>query len=696
MVVPGVNTKRIASVWSCACVTRAMGIVVASLLATAHGSTAVQAAEGGSDVPVTIRVRAEEINAKPVSPLIYGNFIEMGFGRQVEGLWSEMLFNRSFEPIPPYSATHWYWLHRGPDDDLTKEDWWHSGYEEQPWFLVPGNAKAEWKTVDAAGFRRGQWSGWLVNRSADTWAAVAQNGIFLRKGERYRFSGYLRAPGEMWDLGPNDEALSVELRMYREGDWSSPLAVRTLPSVGGVFEGETVCEFEVPDFEGRACLSLWIPPNALLNMDDLSLMPQSNMGGWRRDAVEAARRVKAPILRWPGGCFASFYHWRSGIGPRQERHPEPSVFWGGLHDNDVGTAEYVAFCRLVNAEPFFCVNLLTGTADEAADWVAYCNAPVEHPLGALRFRHGHPEPMRVRYWELDNEAFRCFGPIEYAERCVLFSKAMKAVDPSIKTVMIGYGNYAPHLARMLEIAGPYIDFVTDRAIDEPSLQAALATIQTYNASSGTDLRLCNTEWLAQMTDVPVKADAFNVQPLPADDTMQNRQIRWKYGLNTARQLLLFQRLGGDFAFANFNNFANTWGQNVIECPKEGAYLSGVGRVFELMVSSPAAWILAIDPHPLPEGLTAQVAWDESRNRLVVCLVNDQAKAFEVVLNLSALGKTFSSRKTTVLSADSITAFNTLTHPDRIRRTELEVVGEDVLRFEVPPCALVQAVLFNVP
>ena len=64
-------------------------------------------------------------------------------------------------------------------------------------------------------------------------------------------------------------------------------------------------------------------------------------------------------------------------------------------------------------------------------------------------------------------------------------------------------------------------------------------------------------------------------------------------MNAAWQLLVFQRLGGDFVLANFNNMANTWGQNVLECPKEGVYLSAAGRVFELFSRSPAAWPLII-------------------------------------------------------------------------------------------------------
>lgn len=82
---------------------------------------------------ITIQVTAEELVREPVSPLIYGNFIESGFGRQVDGLWAEMLFNRSFESVPPYKEGTWRWLRSEPGAQLSGQPWWHSGYEEPAW-----------------------------------------------------------------------------------------------------------------------------------------------------------------------------------------------------------------------------------------------------------------------------------------------------------------------------------------------------------------------------------------------------------------------------------------------------------------------------------------------------------------------------------------------------------------------------------
>lgn len=110
----------------------ALGILAAAFLTA-----------GGPEFPgYAVDITAGITVARPISPWIYGNFIESGFAHQVDGMWAELLWNRSFEEIPPYSAPLWEWLERKPGDDLTREPWWHSGYEEHEWRLEPSNPLA--------------------------------------------------------------------------------------------------------------------------------------------------------------------------------------------------------------------------------------------------------------------------------------------------------------------------------------------------------------------------------------------------------------------------------------------------------------------------------------------------------------------------------------------------------------------------
>jgi hypothetical protein len=278
--------------------------------------TAKHQPRGEEDI-VKVRITREELVEKPVSPLIYGNFVESGLGRQVEGMWAEMFFNRSFERVPPYTEAQRGAAGCTPDEDRTIYPFWHSGYEENAWYLAPGNADAAWSPSLHVSFHHGQQSGWLKNDSADKWAGFAQSGLVLRKGERYTFSGWMKTGKFQWDLHWGDLTLDAELRIYRESDWTKPLITQTVRGITKAFE-RYEWTFACDAFEGRATFSVWIPPKSSLFVDDFSLMPASNLDGWRADVVEAGRRVNAPIIRWPGGCFASRGH-RPARRPRPDR-----------------------------------------------------------------------------------------------------------------------------------------------------------------------------------------------------------------------------------------------------------------------------------------------------------------------------------------------------------------------------------------
>jgi alpha-N-arabinofuranosidase len=374
--------------------------------------------------------------------------------------------------------------------------------------------------------------------------------------------------------------------------------------------------------------------------------------------------------------------------------PKESEYWGGLEQNFVGTNEFIDLCRRTDAEPFLCVNVMTGTEDDAADWVAYCNAPQTHRVAMHRARSGSKEPFAVKYWELDNETFRKYDAIEYANRCVAFSKAMKAVDPSIKLVMVGYWRFRELLPQMLEIAGPHIDLVTDRAMDENYWHPLMKVVADYNAKTGRNIQLCNTEWLAPDEGVSVVPDGLNRSPLPADITFQNKAIRWHYAMNAAKQLLVFQRLGGDFVFSNFNNLANTWGQNVMECPKEAVFLSAAGRVFELLSVSPAAWILESSSTDETGKTEVQAAWNLDRNALTMTIVNYLDRKIAFNLDFRQLNFKPTRANVSTLFAESLASFNAVGAPDTIQREDSTQILDDFGKYttDAPPYSVTHVVL----
>jgi alpha-N-arabinofuranosidase len=151
--------------------------------------------------------------------------------------------------------------------------------------------------------------------------------------------------------------------------------------------------------------------------------------GLNRDVIAALRRVRPPVIRWPGGCFADDYHWEDGIGPRESRPRTVNIHWGNIvEDNHFGTHEFLEFCAAVGAEPYLCGNVGSGTPREMRDWVEYLNFEGDSTQALRRATNGHPAPFRVNYWGVGNENWGCGGhmqPEEYAREYRRFSTYLR-------------------------------------------------------------------------------------------------------------------------------------------------------------------------------------------------------------------------------------------------------------------------------
>ena len=133
--------------------------------------------------------------------------------------------------------------------------------------------------------------------------------------------------------------------------------------------------------------------------------PLSDARGFRTDVLEAVRPLRVPLLRWPGGNFVSGYHWLDGGRAQDQRPRRTELAWYAEESNRFGTLEFIEYCREIEAEPFICVNMGSGTMDEAQAWVEYCNGTGKTSWANLRRQHGHAEPYRVSYWGLGNEMY---------------------------------------------------------------------------------------------------------------------------------------------------------------------------------------------------------------------------------------------------------------------------------------------------
>ncbi len=187
--------------------------------------------------------------------------------------------------------------------------------------------------------------------------------------------------------------------------------------------------------------------------------------GFRTDVLELMRRVKVPLLRYPGGNFVSNYHWEDGVGPKEQR---PRVFeyaWMTEESNQFGTAEFIALCRKVGAEPLICVNMGSGTVEEAMHWVEYCNGTGNTKHANLRRSHGYEEPFNVKYWGLGNEMygnwqFENLSAEQYAARAFQYAKAIKWIDPTVKLIACGFEQSADWNYTCMKAIGPMCDYIS--------------------------------------------------------------------------------------------------------------------------------------------------------------------------------------------------------------------------------------------
>lgn len=143
-----------------------------------------------------------------------------------------------------------------------------------------------------------------------------------------------------------------------------------------------------------------------------------NVNGLRSDVIAALRPLNIPVLRWPGGCFADYYRWRDGIGPKASRPKRLNYCWGMAQEtNQFGTHEFVDFARAIGAEPYFAASVGAGTVADVQDWVEYCNFGGDSTLADERRANGAAEPFGVKYWGIGNENWGCGGnmsPEDYA------------------------------------------------------------------------------------------------------------------------------------------------------------------------------------------------------------------------------------------------------------------------------------------
>ena len=406
-----------------------------------------------------VKVSSRPIHDGRIDAKLFGNFVEL-LDDVVPSMWAEMINDRDFDGVIP--STEWAYFRGEPNVYLDQE--WETN---NTWKRVEDNTYCGAKAAQLT----------PVNGQA----SLSQPGMFVAKGQSYRFSGWVRSTAGMTivitlkTLLPNGNwmALATATETLKAGnttDWRQ--ISKTLTSSGT--SDRTVFEFSV---KGKGVL--WA--------DKLSLMPTDNLDGWRKDVIEAVRPLKPSIVRWGGSVVdPGKYQWKNGIGPRDQRVAFPN-FWGRYDSNDVGIDEFIQLCRLIDAEPLICVSFNDGP-ESAADLVRYCNEPPTTEWGKRRAANGFPEPYKVKYFQLGNE----LGGKDYAEKCVVFCKAMKAADPEALLV----ASYPSQ--DLLDLVGKEIAFICPHHYTPNFADHELEINNLINMISSTPgcdhIRIGITEW----------------------------------------------------------------------------------------------------------------------------------------------------------------------------------------------------------
>lgn len=371
-----------------------------------------EARSGGA----VIHVDAAQKASSTIPRTIFGTFHEPILSSNYGGLWAQILVNPSFEEN--------LWSARNLETMVQEEPAlressqmglplpWESLHPEQGWRFEP-----RWK--DAANSFRSL----LVMALPDTQTGVRQ-AVYLPVHRVLRYTGYVY-------VKPVNGPATVEVSVRRRNMPTEVLAQASLSARG---DSWTKHDFQLELQRGRlsrnepADFVIALSDGARALIDQAMLFPADHAEGLDPEMVRLAQDLKSPLLRY-GGNYTSGYHWRDGIGPVDERVSMINQAWGMPEYNHFGTDEFLRLCRLMQAEPQICLNLGSGTPEEAADWVQYVNSRWNGGRGGL-------------LWELGNELWGDWqiGYPTLAElpgRTRAFSDAVRTVDPRARLIATG-------------------------------------------------------------------------------------------------------------------------------------------------------------------------------------------------------------------------------------------------------------------
>ncbi|WP_405719922.1 hypothetical protein OG607_06495 [Streptomyces sp. NBC_01537] len=419
--------------------------------------------------------------------------------------------------------------------------------------------------------------------------------------------------------------------------------------------------------------------------------PLSDERGFRTDVLDALRALQVPVVRWPGGSFASGYHWKNAVGP--DRTAVFDRAWRVRESNRFGTDEFLAWTEELGAQAYICTNAGTGTLDEMSDWVEYCNAPTGTQWADHRATNGRKRPYGVRYWSVGNENYEEWelgaeDPEAWARRVTEAAKIMRRVDPTIQLLAASNGNPEWTLP-MLRSAGKYLDYISvhrywDALADHNQPAGFLSSMAHTIEPERTIVQLIALLEVAATPHVSIAFDEWNLRGWHhpegnSPDAIGARDLNDDNSTYTMADAIFAAsflnaciRHGDRVRMANFAPAVNARGSLFVH--EKGVVKRSTYHVFEMYAS-------LLETHTLPavahtRGLDADgtevplidvaATGNPESGTLSIALLNKSADS-ESPVRLRVNGALAADPATvTVLGAASPDAFNDVAHPDDIR------------------------------
>ncbi|MCU0917023.1 MAG: alpha-N-arabinofuranosidase, partial [Planctomycetes bacterium] len=575
---------------------------------------------------------------EPISPYIYGQFIEH-LGRCIYGgIWAEMLEDRKFYfPVP---ADKEIWR-------LTREQ--ARVLAASPWKVIGAGTPVQMVKEDAF---VGEHTPQIAAPGDGTTVGIYQEELGLVKGKAYVGYVYLTAEGKV-------APVTVSLAW---GQGEADKAVQTIKSVGGKY-AKASFKFTAGGDSDNGKLTIATSGKGKLKIGCVSLMPADNVEGFRKDTLGVLRQLDAPVYRWPGGNFVSGYDWRDGLGDRDRRPTRTNPAWTGIETNDMGMHEFVRLCELIQSEPMIAVNTGFGDAYSAAAQVEYANGSTDTPMGKWRAKNGTAKPFGVKWWCVGNEMWGNWqlGYMQlrhYVLKHNWVEEKMRQVDPSIKTVGSGdVGNAGERswTRGMLTSCAGNMDMISEHFYCRSREDIAEHVQQI--PSQVKRIADAHRKFRAELPslkgkDVRIALDEWNYWYGPHVFGELGTRYFLKDALGIAAGLHEYFRNSDIIFMANYAQTVNVIG--CIKTTKTAAEFDSTGIPLMLYRKHFGTIPIAVEHQAAPLDISAALTAD--KKALTVAVVNPTKDPAQLKLNLSAL-KLKGQARTWVIAGDDPLVYN---------------------------------------